>query len=93
MEYLSISNKEDVKPIQEYLEILKDKSDIELVAAYNREAKIGIVGARQQIRYLLALRYELQKRFGESPVYVIDNCVVGITGIIELKNNKILIKQ
>ena len=93
MEYLFISNKEDVKPIQEYLEILKDKSDTELVEAYNREAKIGIVGVRQQIRYLLALRYELQKRFGDSPVYVIDNCVVGIKGIIEFVNNRIKIKQ
>ena len=93
MEYLFIVTKDDIQPIQEYLEILKDKSNTELVAAYNREAKIGIVGVRQQIRYLLALRYELQKRFGESPVYFIDNCVVEIKGIIELVNNRIKIKQ
>ena len=89
MEYLFISNKDDVQPIQEYLEILKDKSDTELVAAYNREAKIGIVGVRQQIRYLMALRYELQKRFGESPIYIKDNCVVGLLGQIDLQNNSI----
>jgi len=93
MAYLFISNKDDVQPIQEYLEILKDKSNTELVAAYNREAKIGIVGVRQQIRYLLALRYEFMKRFGESPVYVSEQYVVGITGIIELVNNHIRIKQ
>ena len=93
MEYLFISNKEDIQPIQEYLEILKDKSNTELVAAYNREAKIGIVGVRQQIRYLLALRYEFMKRFGESPVYVVNNRFVEMTGIIELVNNQIRIKQ
>ena len=93
MEYLFISNKEDVQPIQEYLEILKDKSNTELVVAYNRQAKMGIIASPEQIRYLLALRYELQKRFGESPVYIIDNCVVGIKGIIELVNNQIKIKQ
>jgi len=93
MEYLFISNKEDIQPIQEYLEILKDKSNNELVAAYNREAKIGIVGVRQQIRYLLALRNEFLKRFNESPIYVSNQYAVGLTGIIELVNNQIRIKQ
>ena len=93
MEYLFIATKDDIQRIKEYIENLKYKSNTELVAAYNREAKIGIVGVRQQIRYLLALRYEFMKRFGESPVYVVNNRFVEMTGIIELVNNQIRIKQ
>ena len=91
MEYLFISNRYDVQPIKDYLEILKDKSNTELVEAYNKQAKIGIVGARQQIRHLLAMRYEFIKRFGESPVYVSDQYVVGMVGPIELHQNSIKI--
>ena len=54
---------------------------------------MGIIASPEQIRYLLALRYEFRKRFGESPVYVVNNRFVGMTGIIELVNNQIRIKQ
>ena len=45
MEYLFISNKEDIQRIKEYIENLKDKSNTELVVAYNRQAKMGIIAS------------------------------------------------
>ena len=93
MEYLFIATKDDIQRIKEYIENLKDKSNTELVVAYNRQAKMGIIASPEQIRYLLALRYEFRKRFGESPVYVVNNRFVGMTGIIELVNNQIRIKD
>ena len=40
----------------------------ELVKAYNKEAKSGIVGVHRQALYLAALRQEFKERLKESPV-------------------------
>lgn len=93
MEYVFISSKDDLESIKAYEKFFQNKSDIELIKSYNHEAKSGIVGVRQQILYLLALRKEFLKRFNESPIYVSDQYAVGLTGIIELVNNQIRIKQ
>lgn len=92
MEYVFIPLKDDLRIINDYQIKLIDLKDNELIQNYNHEAKIGIVGVRQQIRYLLAMRKEFLKRFGVSPVYVSEKYVVGLTGPIELVNNRIRIK-
>ena len=63
-----------------------------MVAAYNKEAKSGIVGVRQQALYLIALRQEFRERLTESPVYLLEH-VLGILGPIEVVNGHVRIVE
>lgn len=49
----------------------------ELVQAYNKEAKCGIVGVHMQALYLVALKEEFWERLQESPVYLLEH-VLGL---------------
>jgi len=91
VEHLYISRKGDYEIIIDYKRLLEEKSIEELGAAYNREANCGIVGAHRQALYLIALRQEFIERLGESPIYVIDNMLIGLVGEIKLEGNSIKI--
>jgi len=54
--------------IEDYIKRFNGFSDSELIEAYKREAKMGIVGVHQQHLYLIALRKVMLERFGSSPV-------------------------
>ena len=60
--------------------------------AYNKEAKCGIVGVRQQALYLIALKQEFRERLTESPVYLLEH-VLGLVGPIEIVDGGIRIKE
>ena len=64
----------------------------ELVKAYNKEAKSGIVGVHRQALYLTALRQEFKERLKESPVYLLEH-VLGLVGPIKIVNGNIVIKE
>ena len=68
----------------------EEKSLKELVEAYNKEAKSGIVGVRRQALYLVALNQEFKERLKESPVYLLEH-VLGLVGPIEIVDGNIRI--
>ena len=63
----------DEEKIRFYLNRFAKETDKELVADYNKQAKLGFVGVHQQMLFMLAVHYEFIKRFGESPVVVEDH--------------------
>lgn len=92
MEYIYLSNVNDQEHIANYKKSFEAKTLKELVAAYNKEAKSGIVGVRQQALYLIALRQEFRERLTESPVYLLEH-VLGILGPIEVVNGHVRIVE
>ena len=92
MEYIYLSNVNDQEHIANYKKSFEAKTLKELVAAYNKEAKSGIVGVRQQALYLIALRQEFRERLAESPVYLLEH-VLGILGPIEVVNGHVRIVE
>lgn len=92
MEYIYLSNVNDQEHIANYKTSFETYTQKELVAAYNKEAKCGIVGVRQQALYLIALRQEFRERLTESPVYLLEH-VLGILGPIEVVNGHVRIVE
>ena len=90
MDYVFIQMKGDYEAIVKYKESLKDITLGELVGKYNGQARIGIVGVRQQARYIVALHQEFFRRIGESPVSIEKNLISRLNGTIKLINNKII---
>ena len=58
---------EDNEIIKAYIERFNQYTNQELVDAYNRESKMGIVGVRRQALFLLALNHAFLNRFKNSP--------------------------
>ena len=92
MEYIYLNNVNDQEHIANYKKSFETYTQKELVAAYNKEAKCGIVGVRQQALYLIALRQEFRERLTESPVYLLEH-VLGILGPIEVVNGHVRIVE
>lgn len=85
LEYLYMPMAGDRERILENLEKLKLQTKEELVDAVNRQIKVGVVRVRAQLIYLIALRMEMLKRLGWSPIYVKDDCIIGIEYSDEVK--------
>jgi len=92
MEYIYISRKDDEQSIADYKKDFESSSLEELVKAYNKQVKCGMVGVHQQALYLMALRQEFSERLKESPVYLL-NYVLGLVGEIEVVDGHIRIKE
>ena len=58
----------------------------ELVQAYNRSVKIGIVAAYGQAVYLVSMRYVFLERFQKSPVLINDGNILKLSGLVKLEN-------
>ena len=80
------------KLLQTTKQVLKPTHYKELVKAYNKEAKCGIVGVHRQALYLAALRQEFKERLKESPVYLLEH-VLGLVGPIKIVNGNIVIRE
>ncbi|WP_242094334.1 hypothetical protein [Aestuariivivens sediminicola] len=93
MEYVYYPRDDDEKIISEYKHMFELKTLEELVKAYNKEAKCGIVGVHRQALYLIALRKEFLERFGESPIYIVDKVVLGMVGGIGIKSGQLKILE
>ena len=83
MEYIYIKNEHNQAHIDRFKKRLEAMTLEELVQAYNKEAKCGIVGVHMQALYLIALRQEFKERLTESPVYLLEH-VLGLVGPIEV---------
>ena len=81
----------DREVINDYIEKFQGYSDQKLVDAYNREARMGIVGVHMQQLYLLALRQVMRERFRHSPVFY-ESGVMGMQGEVKLVAGKIWFK-
>ena len=82
--------------VQRYYDFLSKKDTQELLDAYNREAKTGIVGVRQQGAYLKALHQVFMDDFNVSPIYGLHENVIQLSGhltsIEELLKNPITVR-
>ena len=83
MEYIYIKNEHNQAHIDRFKKRLEVMTLEELVQAYNKEAKCGIVGVHMQALYLIALRQEFKERLTESPVYLLEH-ILGLVGPIEV---------
>jgi len=92
MEYIYVGRNEDQKIIADNKIWFESKTLEELVADYNKQARLGIVGVHQQALYLIAMRAEFRERLKESPVYLLEY-VLGLVGEIEVVDGNIRIKN
>jgi hypothetical protein len=84
MEYLFIQRAGDREKIIELLQEFKQCSKEELVARYNTTVNIGIVGAHAQAQMIVALHQAFRAAFEKSPIRIVDNAIISLTGKIEL---------
>jgi hypothetical protein len=80
MKYVFISRKDDQETFKKFYRDLEDLPNETLLEQYNNQVEIGIVGVHSQALKLLALRKIFLERFGESPIILEDNIVIGLTG-------------
>jgi hypothetical protein len=92
MEYVYVHREGDAKTIADYKQAFEQYSLKELVKAYNKEAKSGIVGVRRQALYLVALKAEFKERLKESPVYLKEH-VLGMVGPIDVVDGNLQIRN
>ena len=92
MEYIYIGRDDDEKTIADYKRNFETKTMEELVGAYNKQVKCGIVGVHRQALYLMALRQEFKERLKESPVYLLEH-ILGLVGEIEILDGRIRIVE
>ena len=83
MEYIYIKSEHNQAHIDRFKKSLEAMTLEELVQAYNKEAKCGIVGVHMQALYLVALKEEFRERLRESPVYLLEH-VLGLVGPSEV---------
>lgn len=84
MEYLFIQRKGDLEKITELLNEFKQYSKEELVFRYNRTDEVGIVGVHAQAQMIVALYQAFKFAFKRSPINIVDNAIISLTGEIEL---------
>lgn len=62
----------------------EQQSPAELIAWYNKQQKLGMVGVHRQVLRCIALHEVLQERFGYSPFVVEGGLVVGFGPLLAL---------
>ena len=88
---LPIFREGDREIIQDYIIRFRGYRNQELVEAYNREARMGIVGVHQQQLYLYALREVMKDRFRHSPIFY-ESGIMGMQGEVKLVGEKVWFK-
>ncbi len=85
--HISSHYPQDIETINTYVEQLRSYNNEELVNAYNRESKMGIVGVKRQALFLVALNHVFIKKLKKSPLLKEDfdqTHSIGINGQITL---------
>jgi hypothetical protein len=90
MEYVLIQREGFKEEFVEQIEMLNNLSSEELIARYNRQVEIGIVGVYKQAIFLVALRWVFKSRFNQSPILVEANIIVSITNCVQLINGTLI---
>lgn len=90
LSYIFIPYPQEIRLIQELLQELMSKADEELIDRYNRNVEMGIVGARAQIRHIIALGMIFKSRFGFNPNKITDNTLIELVDKVKLSNGKLI---
>ena len=80
--HVYIARATDREVITKYLADLLTRSNLELIAIYNKSEEKGFFGAHQQGLYIIAIHLAFQKRFGKSPITITDNTLIEFTSPI-----------
>ena len=82
MDLVLIPREQDKEYVRKtYAQFINENEDV-LVAAYNREAKLGLVGVTKQGLHLIGLHHVFMERFGVSPI-ILNGGMVSLTGILD----------
>ena len=75
------------------LEAFKAQTSEELIDRYNSSVKTGIVGVYAQAIMLVALRHEIKRRFGVSPILLEDNMILSLTRRVEIQDGDLVYEE
>ena len=92
MEYINIQRSGDDDVIRNYKKSFEEYTLDALIDAYNKQARLGIVGVHQQALYLIALKQEFVERLISCPIYLKDH-ILGMKGEIEMVDGEVRIKD
>ena len=90
MKYILIQQPGFKERFLERLEAFKAQTSEELIDLYNSSVKTGIVGVYAQAIMLVALRHEIKRRFGVSPILLEDNMILSLTDIVEIQEGNLV---
>jgi hypothetical protein len=90
MKYVLIQQPGFKERCLENLETFKAQTSEELIDRYNSSVKTGIVGVYAQAIMLVALRHEIKRRFGVSPILLEDNVILSLTGKVEIRDGDLV---
>ena len=90
MKYVLIQKPGFKERCLENLETFKVQTSEELIDRYNSSVKTGIVGVYAQAIMLVALRHEIKRRFGVSPILLEDNVIMSLTGRVEVRDGELV---
>ena len=90
MKYVLIQKPGFKERCLEHLEAFKAQTSEELIDRYNSSVKTGIVGVYAQAIMLVALRHEIKRRFGVSPILLEDNVILSLTGRVEIREGDLV---
>ena len=90
MKYVLIQQPRFKERFLEHLDAFKAQTSEELIDRYNSSVKTGIVGVYAQAIMLVALRHEIKKRFGVSPILLEDNMILSLTGKVEIREGDLV---
>ena len=90
MKYILIQKPGFEERFLENLETFKVQTSEELIERYNSSLKTGIVGVNAQAIMLVALRHEIKRRFGVSPILLEDNVILSLTGKVEIQDGELV---
>ena len=86
MKYVLIQKPGFKEKCIESLDAFKAQTSEELIDRYNSSVKTGIVGVYAQAIMLVALRHEMKRRFGVSPILLEDNMILSLSGKVEIRD-------
>ena len=90
MKYVLIQHPGFKERFLENLKTFKAQTSEELIDRYNSSVKTGIVGVYAQAIMLVALRHEIKRRFGVSPILLEENMILSLTGIVEIRDGELV---
>ena len=71
------SRDSDKEIILDYIQYFRKMTDSELLEESEKKKKLGIVGVHRQALNLIAFNIVMKERFGDSPLVIENNCIIG----------------
>ena len=90
MKYILIQQPGFKERCLENLETFKAQTSEELIDRYNSSVMTGIVGVYAQAIMLVALRHEIKRRFGVSPILLEENMILSLTGKVDIRDGDLV---